>query len=104
MMDASNNRYRFYRESKKEREMVRTETIILDVFAHSAPLVTEISLAIFEARRQITQIRIGRDHRDLAAMATATDQLLTLLRQSLNMTASLRNVLEFHRARRCGND
>lgn len=70
-----------------------------DVFDGTAALVNEISDAVCEARWQIDQLKTERLLRDLAAMASTTVKLETLLQQSLAMTQSLRTVLEFHKGR-----
>lgn len=77
-----------------------------DVFEGSAALVTEIDDALSEARSQVNKLKASRHERSLDAMSAATTQAEMLLRQSLAMVGSLRNVLEFHKGRRngCGND
>lgn len=70
-----------------------------DVFTHTEDLILEIAKAITEARSKVNKVHVARMDHDLAAMVSATSQIQTLLRQSSDMVASLRTVLEFHRSR-----
>jgi len=71
-----------------------------DAFQGMTPLVNEIGTAVINARGQANQLLAECLHRDLDAMAATTEALERFADQSRIMTASLRKVIEFHRARR----
>lgn len=73
-----------------------------DVFVHSADLIDAIDGALSDARGKVGHLQTERRHRDLAAMVATTAQIQDLLRRSVDMTCSLRTVLEFHRSKRSG--